>query len=148
VTEIVFRVGELTPTERDIVYAGFAEHGRERDAPAYAPTRIAWRASSDDHALVGVLTANVLWDWLYIDELWVDASQRGTGLGKRLMEHAEAHAAGASLTGLWLWTQSWQAADFYTHLGFEKFAEFPDFPRGHSRIGFRKMLGGTMSPLR
>jgi GNAT superfamily N-acetyltransferase len=141
--EIAFDDGELTPEERHIVTAGFAEHARERGAPAFDRTRVAWRARSSEGVLVGVLTATVLWDWLYVDELWVAASRRGTGLGKRLMRSAEHHAERTSLFGLWLWTQSWQAADFYAHLGYETFAELPSFPRGHTRVGFRKILAHT-----
>jgi hypothetical protein len=44
------------------------------------------------------------------------------------------------LTGIYLWTQSWQAGGFYAKLGYEQFTEFADFPPGHSRLGFRKYL--------
>ncbi|MCG8333861.1 MAG: histone acetyltransferase, partial [Proteobacteria bacterium] len=38
------------------------------------------------------------------------------------------------------WTQSWQAAEFYEQLGYVEFARFDDFPKGHQRIGFRKLM--------
>jgi ribosomal protein S18 acetylase RimI-like enzyme len=69
-------------------------------------------ARRDDSSLAGALTADLLWDWLYIDELWVDERSRGLGLGKSLMLQAEEFAASKALSGLWLWTQTWQAADF------------------------------------
>ena len=56
------------------------------------------------------------------------------------MNEAEIYASSHNLVGLWLWTQSWQAADFYKHMGYEEFARFPDFPKGHFRIGFRKQF--------
>ena len=43
--------------------------------------------------LVGVLTADLLWDWIYIDELWVDEHQRSQGIGKASMKEAEDYAA-------------------------------------------------------
>ncbi|WP_017662048.1 GNAT family N-acetyltransferase [Baaleninema simplex] len=106
-------------------------------APPFGKERLAWIADNGQDA-IGILTADLLWDWLYIDELWVDENYRGQGLGKSLMKQAENYAASQQLVGLWLWTQSWQAADFYAKLGYQEFTRFEDFPRGHSRIGFRK----------
>ena len=56
------------------------------------------------------------------------------------MQLAEEFAAGAALQGIWLWTQSWQADGFYRQLGYSELTRFDDFPKGHSRIGFRKNL--------
>jgi GNAT superfamily N-acetyltransferase len=109
-------------------------------APPFNKEQLHWCAYDIDCALVGIATADLLWDWLYIDELWVDESKRGQGLGRLLMETAEAYAHQRDLTGVWLWTQSWQAEAFYAALGYAEFARFPDFPRGYQRIGFRKLL--------
>ncbi len=87
-----------------------------------------------------VLTADILWDWMYIDELWVSPASRGEGFGRKLMKHAEDFAGSQALRGIWLWTQGWQAEGFYRALGYEEFTRFDGFPKGHSRIGFRKYL--------
>ncbi len=80
---------------------------------------------------------------MYIDELWVSSELRGDGLGTRLMRLAEKFAAKHSLQGIWLWTQSWQAEQFYSQLGYVEFTRFDNFPKGHSRIGYRKILSQT-----
>lgn len=134
-----FHTGPLKVTEQELISDGFARHNKEQDAPAYHKARLNWLAY-DGKTLVGALTADMLWDWLYIDELWVGESHRGSGLGKSLSLEAEAYARKHSLTGIWLWTQDWQAADFYRHMGYKVFARFPNFPKGHVRIGFRKLL--------
>ena len=77
---------------------------------------------------------------MYIDELWVSPASRGGGLGRQLMELAEEFARAQRLQGIWLWTQSWQAEGFYRQLGYSEFTRFDEFPKGHSRIGFRKPL--------
>ncbi|MDC0835138.1 GNAT family N-acetyltransferase [Geitlerinema sp. CS-897] len=135
--EIKFRSGNLTSAEQAILMAGFSRHSEATSAPPFGKERLAWIAYNGQDA-IGILTADLLWDWLYIDELWVDENYRGQGLGKSLMKQAENYAASQQLVGLWLWTQSWQAADFYAKLGYQKFTRFEDFPRGYSRIGFRK----------
>ncbi|MCU0566932.1 MAG: GNAT family N-acetyltransferase [Oculatellaceae cyanobacterium Prado106] len=141
--DIQFQAGRLTPEEQAVVDAGFDRHCHARSAPAFDKVSFTW-SIRDGQALIGVLTADLLWDWLYVDELWVDERYRGQGWGKTLMERAEDYAVSQQLVGLWLWTQSWQAADFYQRLGYQEFARFEDFPRGHSRIGFRKhFIGGV-----
>lgn len=119
---------------------GFNSHSEAVDAPAYAKRRLSWLIESDDATPIAVLTADWLWDWLYIDELWVDAAFRGQRFGEQLMAHAETFAAEQDLQGLWLWTQSWQAEGFYQKLGYSEFTRFENFPRGHTRIGFRKFV--------
>jgi GNAT superfamily N-acetyltransferase len=58
--------------------------------------------------LLGVLTAEALWDWLYVDELWVSLESRGRGLGTKLIETAWGFAKSEKLYEVWLWTQSWR----------------------------------------
>ena len=137
---IVFSRSDLTVTEQSAVSEGFSEHSRHAGAPEYKKERIKWTVKEEKSGLLAALTADALWDWLYIDELWTNPEMRRAGLGKRLMEKAEEYAASQNLKGIWLWTQSWQAEDFYRKQGYTEFARFEDFPRGHSRIGLRKVL--------
>lgn len=90
--------------------------------------------------LAGGAIGSFYWGWLHIELLWTEEDFRGHGLGRAIMREAEAKAREMGLTGIYLWTQSWQAAGFYAKLGYEQFTEFKDFPPGHSRLGFRKYL--------
>ncbi|MEJ2118497.1 MAG: GNAT family N-acetyltransferase [Alphaproteobacteria bacterium] len=96
-------------------------------------------AMTDDR-LIGNATGKFSWNWLYIDLLWVGEAFRKRGVGRELMRLAEAEARAKKVTGIYLWTQSWQAPGFYTKLGYEQFVELKDFPPGHTRIGFCKYL--------
>lgn len=138
-TNITFSIGELSVNEQRVITAGFTRHSVDLSAPPFEKQRLNWVAY-EGQIVVGALTADLLWDWMYIDELWVAESKRGCGLGKALMKQAEEHAVSRDLVGLWLWTQSWQAAEFYKRLDYKEFTRFEDFPRGHHRIGFRKQL--------
>ncbi len=142
-SQIEFTVGDLNQKLQEELTAGFESHSQGQVAPAYHKERLNWTIQDVQGRLLAALTADLLWDWLYIDELWVDDSCRGTGLGKQLMEKAEQYAKGQKLSGLWLWTQSWQAPKFYQSLGFEEFTCFDNFPAGHSRIGFKKTLNAS-----
>mgnify|MGYP006271296899 CR=1 FL=1 len=138
--QVEFRNGVLSPPEQEAVTEGFRQHTETRRAPAYRRQALSWIGRGQDGEVIAALTAEVLWDWLYIDEIWVDAGRRGAGLGRQLMQRVESHARREALQGIWLWTQSWQAEDFYRRLGYREFTRFDDFPRGHRRIGFRKSL--------
>ncbi len=138
--EIAFRHGELSAAARDAVSRGFARHSEELKAPVYSKRLVNWTITERRHAVIAVLTADLLWDWLYIDELWVSEELRGKGVGRKLMKLAEEFAATEQLEGIWLWTQSWQAEGFYRKLGYVEFSRFEDFPRGHSRMGYRKTI--------
>jgi GNAT superfamily N-acetyltransferase len=132
--------GELPAENQDVLTTGFNKHSEQSGGPRYCKERINWLIEGEGDLITGALTADLLWNWLYIDELWTDESIRGLGYGKRLMNEAENFAHANKLSGIWLWTQSWQAAEFYQHMGFQEFTRFPDFPEGHFRIGFRKQF--------
>jgi len=93
-----------------------------------------------EERLVGGLIGKVFWNWLYADLVWVEEEFRGQGIGRDVMRAGEERARGMKLTGIYLWTESWQAPLFYRKLGYTQYIEFEDFPPGHSRLGFRKYL--------
>ena len=138
--DIEFRRGNLTSAEQSVVSEGFHAHAKEQDAPEYKKDRVKWLAFDERKDIRAILTADIMWDWVYVDELWVSPTSRGEGLGQQLMQLAEEFAISQSLQGIWLWTQSWQAEGFYRQLGYSQFTRFDNFPKGHSRIGFRKKL--------
>jgi ribosomal protein S18 acetylase RimI-like enzyme len=73
-------------------------------------------------------------------QVWVEPSRRRRGLGRRLLQAAEAEARRRGCHQLVLSTHGFQAPDFYRKLDFEIVAELPDYPRGHSQIFLRKRL--------
>ncbi|WP_227021240.1 GNAT family N-acetyltransferase [Oceaniferula marina] len=135
--------GGFTEIEQAVVAEGFRDHNSEHAAPEYAKKSQKWLVRDDQGVLVAALSVDVCWDWMYVDELWVSSELRGSGLGRRLMCAAEECARLQGLQGIWLWTQSWQAAGFYSRLGYQEFCRFPNFPKGHERIGFRSRFEPT-----
>jgi GNAT superfamily N-acetyltransferase len=87
------------------------------------------------------------WTWAgvgFVQTLWVRPDQRGKGLGARLLTAAEAEAARRGCAEMHLDTHSYQVPEFYRHQGYEKIGELPGWPRGTTRIYFRKPL--TLAP--
>jgi GNAT superfamily N-acetyltransferase len=90
--------------------------------------------------LIAGLNGASHWRWLYVRHLWVEASQRGRGLGRRLMAEAERLAKDRACVGIYVDTFDPQAAAFYEDIGFTRVGEIVGFPPGHQRLFFRKSL--------
>jgi len=72
--------------------------------------------------------------------LWVDASLRGTGIGRTLMQAAEDEAMRRGCRQMVLSTHSFQAPRFYEKLGFRRIAAIPNNPAGHQDFIYLKEL--------
>ncbi|MEL3953426.1 GNAT family N-acetyltransferase [Stenotrophomonas bentonitica] len=90
--------------------------------------------------VVAGIAADVCGGWLMVHALWVDASQRGQGLGQALLADAEQQARTLGAHAVTLDTFSWQAEGFYLKQGYEVFGRLQDFPPGHHRLYLRKRL--------
>ena len=97
--KIDFATGVLEVQKQAELTAGFESHSQTQVAPPYIKERLNWTVQDKRGNLIAALTADLLWEWLYIDELWVDESCRGTGMGKQLMEKAEEYAKTQELSG-------------------------------------------------
>lgn len=137
-TNITFSKGKLNQQIEETLRLGFEQHSMDQAAPSYHKEALNWVITDESGTCIAVLTASLLWDWLYIDELWVAEVCRGSGYGKLLLKKAEEYARGEDNSGVWLWTQSWQAPQFYEQNGYVEFTRFENFPKGHCRIGLRK----------
>lgn len=73
-------------------------------------------------------------------QFWVVESQRGRGLGTKLLQAAEQEARRRGCTQIVLMTFSFQAPAFYERHGFEVLATIEDHPRGHRNLLMRKRL--------
>lgn len=102
--------------------------------------RFALSVRDDDGMIKGGLVGYTMWDWCFIELLWIDEALRGTSIGAGLMAKAEALAAKRGARHVYLDTFSFQGDGFYQKLGYEVFGELDDFPPGHRRIWLKKDL--------
>jgi len=95
---------------------------------------------TDTGETLGGLHGYWFYGWFYIAMLFVPEQLRGKGYGMKLMDEAEKYAVKQGSYGIWLDSYSFQAPEFYEKAGYEKFGELPNFPAGHSRVFYRKIL--------
>jgi GNAT superfamily N-acetyltransferase len=89
----------------------------------------------DDGAVVGGVCGRVAADSAYLDLVYLDASLRGTGIGRAMMQAAENEARRLGAGHAWLYTMSFQARPFYEKLGYKSVGEMP-FMGGKHRYYF------------
>ena len=83
------------------------------------------------------------WTWggtAHVDPLWIREDLRRHGLGKRLLDAAEAEATRRGCTVLQLSTHSYQAPGFYRRQGYEEIGALPGWPAGTTRYFFSRKL--------
>src|SRR5207247_1340698 len=88
--------------------------------------------------IVGGLVATTIWDWMYVELLWVDTGGRGQELGRRLMAAAEAAAQARGCRHAHLRTFSFQARGFYEKCGYRVIGRLDDYPPGGAFYWLRK----------
>jgi GNAT superfamily N-acetyltransferase len=89
---------------------------------------------------VGGLSGWTVFDWLFVELLFVPEDLRGQGHGQALMARAEGFGRERGMTGIWLDTFSFQARPFYEKLGYTVSGTIPDHPVGGSRYILTKRL--------
>ena len=109
--------------------------------PGHQPWRPVAVFAREHETIVAGLAGETYSGWLFIRYLWVSETLRGRGIGRELMEAAEARALERGCHSAWVDTFSFQAPGFYRRLGYETFGEL-DYPPGHKRIFFQKRLAG------
>lgn len=65
-----------------------------------------------------------------LQQLWVEAAQRGQGVGTRLLQDFEARARTRGCRTFYLTTLSFQAPDFYRRHGYTVLAQIAGYPDG------------------
>jgi ribosomal protein S18 acetylase RimI-like enzyme len=97
----------------------------------------------DGQKLIGSVIGKIFFQWMHLDLIWVDEEYRGQGMGRQLMQMAHEQAEKKGLLGIEVWTQSWQAPEFYRKIGYTEFAVLDDFIPGRKRHAFRLHITGT-----
>ena len=88
----------------------------------------------------GILAGINYWNGLEIKILWIKETHRKKGLGRLLLKHTETIAKQKGAYIAMVDTFDFQAEHFYLHNDYKIIGELKDFPKGHRRIYFSKLL--------
>ena len=88
----------------------------------------------------GVLAGINYWNGLEIKILWVAKAYRNQALGTKLLNYLENEAKKRGASIAMVDTFDFQAEGFYVKHNYDVIGEIKDFPMGHRRIYFSKVL--------
>ena len=125
-------VEEPAHEHRQAILDGLAAFNLSRAGPG-SRRLLCIGIEGDDGTLTGGLYGWTIYDWLFVELLFVPEQLRGQHLGAKLLAQAEAEAQARGCIGAWLDTFSFQARGFYEKLGYELAGTIPDHPRGGAR---------------
>ena len=128
------------PKHREAIFDALIKYNDSKiGAPSLAALAVLL-LDTKNGSIAGGLWAHSVYDWLFVELLFVPEEMRRNGIGSRLIRNAEAVAVKRGCIGVWLDTYSFQARGFYEKLGYEIFGILEDYPRGERRYFFRKCL--------
>ncbi len=125
-------VAEPADEHRQAILDGLARFNLSRAGPG-SRQAMCIGIEGDNGTLAGGLYGWTIYDWLFVELLFVPEQLRGQRLGAELLGRAEAEARARGCIGAWLDTFSFQARGFYEKLGYELAGTIPDHPRGGAR---------------
>jgi GNAT superfamily N-acetyltransferase len=94
--------------------------------------------------VLGGLLGSTHWNHFFISALFVYERFRKAGIGRELMQRAEAEAITSDCDAIFLDTFDFQARGFYEKLGFTVFGVLDNYPPGHQRFYMVKPVGQTV----
>jgi GNAT superfamily N-acetyltransferase len=97
-------------------------------------------AIREGEQLLAGLFAEIVWNALHIDLLWVAAEYRRRGYGRSLVQRAEQLARQRACDVAYLSTFDFHAPPFYVAMGYRVIGELVGVPRGSRRLWFGKTL--------
>jgi ribosomal protein S18 acetylase RimI-like enzyme len=75
-----------------------------------------------------------------LKQMWVDKAYRGRGYARALLDAFVAEARSRGVHRIWVASYDFQAPGMYEKAGFERIAEFKDWPEGHANVLLCKTL--------
>jgi GNAT superfamily N-acetyltransferase len=119
---------------------GLLQFNESKGGPRNAQTILVVASNPDSGDEVGGLYGATVYNQLKIEILYLPESMRGQGIGRKIIQVAEAEAERRGCHAARLETFSFQAREFYERLGYSVFGSYDDFPAGHTLYFMEKSL--------
>ena len=129
---------EPKPEDTKIIDQGIAEYNLQKIGPQkYTPVA---SFAKKDGKIIGGITGNLFWNYLYVDLMWIHEDHRGKGTGRRLIDAVEKLAVENGIFRSHLCTASFQSLGFYQKCGYSVIGKLDDMPEGETEYYLFKRL--------
>lgn len=124
--------------EIKIIDEGITEYNLQKNGQQkYIPIASFARVSNK---VIGGITGNLFWNYLYIDLMWIDKNYRKKGIGRKLIKEIEKLSIENGIFRSHLCTASFQSREFYEKCGYTVFGKLDDMPEGETEYYLYKKL--------
>ena len=130
---------EPAPEERNRIIDPLAAYNESQAGPRNKKES-AFSVHSETGEFVGGLLGFTHWNHFFVSAVFVDEKFRREGIGRELLQRAEALALQQGCDTIYLDTFDFQAPGFYEKLGFRVFGKLEDYPAGHQRFYLVKQI--------
>ncbi len=130
----------LPAEESAIVDRGLGDFN-DQAAPLHEVQALSCFVRNEGGDIIGGATGRRWGQLCELQQLWVEASHRGMGLGIGLVQQFEQHAIEKGCTSFYLETLSFQAPEFYKKLGYTVAFAQSGYPHGIGKYHMVKELG-------
>jgi GNAT superfamily N-acetyltransferase len=127
-------------SDADVAELREALYEYNREVTGYRDGRSLSCFVRDEGRLIAGIDGFTWGGYAFVDLLWVHQSVRGDGIGRRLLEAAEAEARARGCVTIVLMTHTFQAPGFYPKFGYEQCGATTDTPVGYGELLFQKRL--------
>ncbi len=124
---------DLKTIDTGIAHYNQSRIGKQKYVPIGCFARI-------DHQVIGGISGNLFWNYLYIDIMWIHENYRKQGIGSKLIEKIERLSIKNEIYRSHLCTASFQAVEFYEKCGYTIFGKLEDMPEGETEFYLYKRL--------
>lgn len=104
--------------DMDVLTAGLSSYANEKKGLEPAEP-FAFFLKDESEKIYGGCNGVLFYGFMYLDQLWVDQSLRGQGIGSELMKKVEEYASEKKCAMITLNTMDWEALEFYKIFGFK-----------------------------
>jgi ribosomal protein S18 acetylase RimI-like enzyme len=132
-----------TPEERYRIIDPLIAYNEAKAGPRNSK-EFAFSVRSVTGEFVGGLLGLTHWNHFFVSAVFVEEQFRREGIGRELLQRAEALALQQGCDAIYLDSMDFQAPGFYEKLGFKVFGKLEDYPPGHHRVYLVKRLRGFM----
>ncbi len=130
---------EMTPAEAKFIRQKLVQFADQFTGPRNGrDLGVALR--DEEGRATGGITANIVWDWLQVSEMWISEELRGKGFGRQLLARVEEIAKEHGCRFAKLDTFEFEAREFYERCGYMVQSSTADFPKGHTQYHLVKVL--------
>jgi ribosomal protein S18 acetylase RimI-like enzyme len=143
VPEFLYEAHDGLPAEESAIVDRGLDEFNGQAAPLHEVQALSCFVRDEDGHVIGGAIGRRWGQLCELQQLWVEASHRGKGLGVGLVREFERRATEKGCISFYLETLSFQAPEFYKKLGYTVAFTRSGYPHGIGKYHMLKQLGSA-----